>query len=105
MDVFLRWSRKEQPVVGIMTLKVAAKSNPSTVAGAIANNVRDGKSVEIVAMGPESINNTVKAIAIARGFLKGDGLDANFKPEFIHLTIDGEKKSAIKFFLYVEKNA
>lgn len=91
-------------MVAIMTLKVAAKSNPSTVAGAIANNVRDGKSVEIVAMGPESINNTVKAIAIARGFLRGDGMDATFKPEFIHLTIDGEKKSAIKFLLSVEKN-
>jgi stage V sporulation protein S len=91
-------------LVAIMTLKVAAKSNPSTVAGAIANNVRDGKGVEIVAMGPESINNTVKAIAIARGFLRGDGMDAYFKPEFIHLTIDGEKKSAIKFILSVEKN-
>ncbi len=91
-------------MVAIMTLKVAAKSNPSTVAGAIANNVRDGKGVEIVAMGPESINNTVKAIAIARGFLRGDGMDAYFKPEFIHLTIDGEKKSAIKFILSVEKN-
>jgi stage V sporulation protein S len=91
--------------VGTMTLKVAAKSNPSTVAGAIANNVRDGKQVEIVAMGPESINNTVKAIAIARGFLRGDGMDASCKPEFIHLTIDGEKKSAIKFLLSIEKNA
>ena len=69
---------KEPRLTGLMTLKVAAKSNPSTVAGAIANNVRDGKSVEIVAMGPESINNTVKAI---------------------------EKKSAIKFFLNIEKTS
>ncbi len=65
------WESKEPRLVGLMTLKVAAKSNPSTVAGAIANNVRDGKSVEIVAMGPESINNTVKAIAIARGLPQG----------------------------------
>jgi len=88
-----------------ITLKVAAKSNPSTVAGAIANNIRDGKAVEIVAMGPESVNNTVKAIAIARGFLKGDSLDTHCKPEFIHLDIDGQRKSAIKFFLSTEKGA
>lgn len=87
-----------------ITLKVAAVSNPSTVAGAIANNVRDGKIIEIVAMGPQSVNNTVKAIAIARGFLKGDHLDTHCKPEFIHLKIDGEQKSAIKFLLFVEKS-
>jgi stage V sporulation protein S len=87
----------------IATLKVAAKSNPSTVAGAIANNIRDARMVEIIAMGPESVNNTVKAIAIARGFLKEDLVDITCKPEFIHLEIDGEKKSAIKFLLATEK--
>ena len=44
-----------------MTLKVAAASNPATVAGAIANNVREGKAVELVAMGPNSVNQAVKA--------------------------------------------
>lgn len=93
----------EKMPMDTITLKVAAKSNPSTVAGAVANNIRDGKKVEIVAMGPQSVNNTVKAIAIARGFLRGDGMDAVFKPEFIHLEIDGEKKSALKFWITVEK--
>lgn len=83
-------------VEGIMTLKVAAASNPATVAGAIANNVREGRAVELVAMGPNSVNQAVKALAIARDYLREDFVELVCRPEFMHLTIAGEEKSAIK---------
>ena len=82
-----------------MTLKVAAASNPATVAGAIANNIREGKPVELVAMGPNSVNQAIKAIAISRDYLREDFIDVTCRPEFIHLQIDGEEKSAIKLVL------
>jgi stage V sporulation protein S len=80
----------------IMVLKVAAQSNPATVAGAIANNVREGKSVEVVAMGAQAVNQAVKAIALSRDYLSRESVDLSCRPEFIHLMIDGEEKSAIK---------
>jgi stage V sporulation protein S len=79
-----------------MTLKVASTSNPATVAGAIANNIREGKAVELVAMGPNSVNQAVKAVAISREYLRDDFIELACRPEFMHLTIDGEEKSAIK---------
>ncbi len=82
--------------MSILTLKVAGKSNPATVAGAIANNIREGKDIEIVAMGPQSVNQAIKSIAISRSYLVDDKIDLTFRPEFIHLDLDGERKSAIK---------
>jgi stage V sporulation protein S len=79
-----------------MVLKVAAHSNPATVAGAIANNIREGKSVEMIAMGAAAVNQAVKALAISRDYLSRENIDLACRPEFIHLTIDGEEKSALK---------
>ncbi len=89
--------------MAIMLLKVAALSNPATVAGAIANNVREGKEVEMVAMGARSVNQAVKAIAIARDYLREDKIDICCRPEFIHLMIDGVEKSAIKLVVLAQK--
>ena len=49
------------------TLKVSSKSNPNSVAGALANVFRDKESVEIQAIGAGALNQAIKAIAIARG--------------------------------------
>jgi stage V sporulation protein S len=87
----------------LMTLKVAGKSNPATVAGAIANNIREGKEIEIVAMGPLSVNQAIKAITISRSYLVEDRIELTFRPEFIHLDLDGERKSAIKICVLCEK--
>ena len=83
----------------VMTLKVAAASNPATVAGAIANNIREGRAVELVAMGPNSVNQSVKAVAIASDYLREDFIDLVCRPEFMHLTIAGEEKSAIRLVI------
>lgn len=83
-----------------MTLKVSAKSRPMSVAGAIANTLRDGSRVEIQAVGAGALNQAVKAIAIARGYVAPTGKDLICVPAFSDVTIEGEERTAMK--LYVE---
>ncbi|HPD18222.1 MAG TPA: stage V sporulation protein S [Candidatus Goldiibacteriota bacterium] len=78
-------------------LKVASGSDPKSVAGAIANNIREKKQIEIIAMGPAAVNQTMKSIAIAREYLSDEKVDVLCRPEFMHIELDGEQKSAIKF--------
>lgn len=87
----------------LLTLKVAGKSNPATVAGAIANNIREGKDIEVVAMGPQSVNQAIKAITISRSYLTDDKIELTFRSEFMHLELDGERKSAIKIVVITHK--
>ena len=50
-------------------LKVSSKSSPASVAGAIAGMVKDGVPVNIQCVGAGAVNQAIKAVAIARGFL------------------------------------
>ena len=77
-------------------LKVSSKSNPSKVAGAIANIYRESKSVEIQTIGAGSLNQAIKAIAIARGFVAPSGENLVCVPAFSDIVINGEQKTAIK---------
>ena len=56
-------------------LKVSTKSNPNSVAGALAAIIKEKNIVEIQAVGAGAINQAVKAIAIARGFVAPSGRD------------------------------
>lgn len=80
-------------------LKVSSKSNPSKVAGAIANIYRDKKEVEIQCVGAGALNQAVKSVIICRGFLATSGEDLVIKPAFSDIVIDGEKKTAIKLIV------
>ena len=82
-------------------LKVSAKSNPSKVAGAIANIYREKKELEIQTIGAGSLNQAIKAVAIARGFLAPSGEDIVLVPAFNEVIINWENKSALK--LLIEK--
>lgn len=77
-------------------LKVSSKSNPSKVAGAIANVFRNNGQVEIQTIGAGSLNQAIKAICIARGFLAPSGKNLVIVPSFSDIEIDGEEKTAIK---------
>ncbi|MGM0445571.1 MAG: stage V sporulation protein S [Bacillota bacterium] len=79
------------------TLKVSGSSNPKSVAGAIAAVVRDEGKVELQAIGAGAINQTVKAIAISRGYVAPLGVDLIMIPEFIEIDVDDEVRTAIKF--------
>ena len=80
-------------------LKVSSKSNPSKVAGAIANMFRENQYVEIQTVGAGSLNQAIKAIAIARGFLAPGGDNIVVIPAFNDITINGEQKTAIKLII------
>ncbi|QFP76163.1 stage V sporulation protein S [Deinococcus sp. AJ005] len=79
------------------TLRVSATSRPNAIAGAIAALLRSQGSVEIQAIGPAAVNQTVKALAIARGYLVNDGLDLCAQPEFVKLDVQHEERTALKF--------
>ena len=79
------------------TLKVSGSSDPKSVAGAIAAVVRDEGKVELQAIGAAAINQTVKSIAISRGYVAPLGIDLIMIPEFIEIDVDDEVRTAIKF--------
>lgn len=82
-------------------IKVGSKSNPNAVAGAIANVLRETNGVEVQTIGAGALNQGIKAIAIARGFIAPSGKDIICTPTFTDINIDGNLKTAIK--LNVEK--
>ena len=81
------------------TLKVSTKSNPNSVAGALAAIIKEKNVVEIQAVGAGAINQAVKAIAIARGFVAPSGRDIVCVPAFTDIEIDGEERTAIKLIV------
>ena len=83
------------------TLKVSSKSDPNKVAGALANVLRDTDKLEIQAIGAGALNQAIKAIAVARGFVAPSGKNLICIPAFSDIVIDGEERTAIK--LIVEK--
>ena len=84
-------------VVLIMeVLKVSAKSNPNSVAGALAGVIRENGSE---AIGAGALNQAVKAVAIARGFVAPHGVDLICIPAFTDIKIDGEERTAIKLIV------
>ena len=81
------------------TLKVSSKSNPNSVAGALTNVFRDKGVVEIQAIGAGALNQAIKAIAIARGFVAPSGKNLICIPAFVDIMIDGDEKTAIKLIV------
>ena len=77
-------------------LKVSSKSNPNSVAGALAGVLREKGSAEIQAIGAGALNQAVKAIAIARGFVAPSGMDLVCVRAFTDSNIEGDQKTAIK---------
>lgn len=78
-------------------LKVSAKSQPKSVAGAIAAVLREAGAVEVQAVGAGAVNQSVKAIAIARGYVVANGIDLICIPAFAKITIDDEERTALRF--------
>ncbi|EAX48706.1 Stage V sporulation protein S [Thermosinus carboxydivorans Nor1] len=80
-------------------LKVSAQSNPKSVAGALAAVLREKGSAEVQAVGAGAVNQAIKAIAIARGFVAPNGIDLVTIPAFAEISIDGEERTAIRFIV------
>lgn len=82
-------------------LKVSSKSSPASVAGAIAGMVKDGVPVNMQCVGAGAVNQAIKAMAIARGFLIPTGVDISCAPTFSDILINGESRTAIRFSVLV----
>ncbi|MGN1371650.1 MAG: stage V sporulation protein S [Candidatus Coprovivens sp.] len=80
-------------------LKVSSKSNPSKVAGAIANIFREKGIVELQTVGAGALNQAVKAVSIARGYISPSGINLVVTPAFTDIEIDGKEKTAIKLIV------
>ena len=80
-------------------LKVSSKSNPNSVAGALANVLRERGKAEIQAIGAGALNQSIKAVAIARGFVAPSGLDLICIPAFTDIMIDNEERTAMKLII------
>ncbi|MCC6300379.1 MAG: stage V sporulation protein S [Anaerolineales bacterium] len=78
-------------------IKVSANSRTSAVAGAIAGVVREHKRAEVQAIGAGAVNQAVKALALATGYLKNDDIQIVCVPEFADVTIEDKVRTAIKF--------
>lgn len=82
---------------GPMTIiKVSSQSRTSSVAGAIAGVVREHHRADVQAIGAGAVNQAIKAVAIARGYLQEDGLDVVCIPEFTTVEIDDKERTAIR---------
>jgi stage V sporulation protein S len=78
-------------------IKVSSTSRTSAVAGAIAGVMREHGRAEIQAIGAGAVNQAIKAIAIARGYLHEDGIDIICIPEFTSVDISGKERTALRF--------
>lgn len=80
-------------------LKVSAKSSPNAVAGALAGVLRENGGAELQAIGAGALNQAIKAVAIARGFVAPSGVDLICIPAFTDVVIEGEERTAIKLII------
>ena len=72
-------------------LKISSKSNPNSVAGAIAGLVKENNYAEM------------QAVAIARGFVAPSGVDLVCVPAFAEVQVEGEERTGIKLIVESRK--
>jgi len=80
-------------------IKVSANSRTAAVAGAIAGVMRESNYAEVQSIGAGAVNQAVKAIILAKGYLVNDDIDIVCVPEFVDVEIDGKVRTAIKLIV------
>ncbi len=80
-------------------IKVSATSRTSAVAGAIAGVIREHKHAEVQAIGASAVNQAVKALVLATGYLKNDGIDVVCVPELVDVEIEDKVRTAVKLII------
>lgn len=82
-------------------LRVGAGSNAQSVGSAIAHALYESQQVKLRAVGASAVNQAVKAIAIARGYVAPRGLDLTCRPGFATVESRDGSISAIVFTIAV----
>lgn len=86
-----------------IVLKISSKSNPNDVAGAIVATLKEGEKVEIQAIGAGAVNQAVKSIAVARGYVAAGGINLICVPAFCEVEVENEPRTGMKFIVREEK--
>lgn len=84
-------------------IKVSSTSSPSSVAGAIASMVRTNDKIQIQVIGAAALNQAIKAIAIARGYIIPTGSEIVCVPSFYDLMIDEKEVTAIRLTIILKE--
>lgn len=77
-------------------IKVSARSRTAAVAGAIAGVVRESQRAEVQAIGAGAVNQAIKAIVIAKGYLEEEGVQVVCDPSFVDVEIDDQERTAVR---------
>ncbi len=80
-------------------IKVSAQSRTAAVAGAIAGVMREDNRVEVQAIGAGAVNQSLKAIIIAKGYLAEEGVNVVCSPSFVEVDIGGQERTAIRLLV------
>src|SRR6266542_2487857 len=87
------------------TIKVSANSRTAAVAGAIAGVVREHHRAVVQAIGAGAVNQAVKALILATGYLHNDDIQVSCVPEFADVTIEDKVRTAIKLVIEPSANS
>ncbi len=82
-----------------IVLKIRNNSEPQKVAGAVVAYLRESKKVELQAIGAGAVNQAVKSIAVARGFIAQEGINLSCIPAFTNVEVEEEERTGIKFII------
>lgn len=77
-------------------IKVSARSRTAAVAGAIAGVIREAQRAEVQAIGAGAVNQAIKAIVIAKGYLEEEGVHVVCEPSFVEVAIDEQERTAVR---------
>jgi stage V sporulation protein S len=83
----------------VNVIKVSARSRTAAVAGAIAGVMRESQRAEVQAIGAGAVNQAVKAIVIAKGYLADEDMRIVCTPSFVDIDIDDQERTAIRFLI------
>jgi stage V sporulation protein S len=92
-------AREADQATQVDVIKVSARSRSTAVAGAIAGVVREHNRAEVQAIGAGAVNQALKAVAIARGYLRDDDLDVIAIPFFTEVMIEDQERTAVRMIV------
>jgi stage V sporulation protein S len=61
--------------------------------------VREHGRAEVQAIGAGAVNQAIKAVTLARGYLALDGIDVVCIPVFVELSIGGQERTGVKLIV------
>jgi stage V sporulation protein S len=80
-------------------IKVSTRSRTAAVAGAIAGVLRDNQRAEVQAIGAGAVNQAVKALIIAKGYMEEEGVEISCSPSFVDVYINDQERTAIRLII------